>query len=109
MLEGHPGSGVDRGEFLERFPVPVRLELEALDSKDSIDGGSRWSSAGASSAAGLSLHDLDFELLRGPEGVRLQNCGDNIGKALYTFNMLQIGQLPAELRPRGSVSGAGKS
>jgi hypothetical protein len=77
MLEGHAGGGIDRREFLERFPVPVRLELEALDSKDSIDGGSRWSSAGASSAAGLSLHDLDFELLRGPEGELLDQFRRN--------------------------------
>ena len=53
--------------------------------------------------------DKVLELLRGAEGVRLQNCGDNIGKALYTFNTLQLTQLPSELRPRGSVSGAGKS
>ena len=50
-----------------------------------------------------------LELLRGAQGVRLQNCSDNIGKAKYTFNSLQLGQLPLELRPLGSVSGAGQS
>lgn len=59
--------------------------------------------------AGKEKEGALLELLRGPEGVRLKNCSDNIGKALYTFNGLQLSQLPSELRPAGVVSGAGKS
>jgi hypothetical protein len=50
-----------------------------------------------------------LDALRGTDGVRLKNCGDNIGKGLYTFNTMQLTQLPSELRPVTAVAGAGKS
>ena len=40
-----------------------------------------------------------LDLLRGINGVRLQNCRDNVGKAKYTFNKMQAAALPTELEP----------
>ena len=65
--------------------------------------------AGSGSTVGVDEESVLLELLRGAGGVRLQNCGDNIGKDLYTFNSLQLTQLPLELRPMAGVSGAGVS
>ena len=65
--------------------------------------------AGSGSTAGVDEESVLLELLRGAGGVRLKNCGDNIGKDLYTFNSLQLTQLPLELRPMAGVSGAGVS
>ena len=49
-----------------------------------------------------------LEELRGPKGVRLQNCLANVGKAKYAFNKLQVKALPLELRPPSvAVSGGG--
>ncbi len=79
MLERHAGRGIDRREFLERLPRLVRVEIEALDSQDSIDGGSRRSPAGTSAAAGLPRHDLHFELLRGTEREFLEQFSRNEG------------------------------
>ena len=48
-------------------------------------------------------------VLRGIHGVRLKNCGENIGKAKFSFNRLQVRALPKELRPPLYVIGGGKA
>ena len=40
-----------------------------------------------------------LELLRGINGVRLQNWKHNIGKAMSSFNKVQVAALPSELKP----------
>jgi inositol polyphosphate-4-phosphatase len=40
-----------------------------------------------------------LNLLRGVNGVRLQNCKDNIGRPKFSFNAMQVKALPRELRP----------
>ena len=51
----------------------------------------------------LDIQDLTARL-RGPEGVRLQNCELNVGKRAYAFNRLQLECLPEELRPHVSLT-----
>jgi hypothetical protein len=46
-----------------------------------------------------TLQQSVLELLRGVNGVRLQNCKDNVGKAAYSFNKVQVATLPTELQP----------
>jgi hypothetical protein len=50
-----------------------------------------------------------LDRLRGLEGVRLNNCGLNIGRSFYSFNQLQLRALPLELRPPASTATGGKS
>jgi hypothetical protein len=47
--------------------------------------------------------------LRGPNGVRLQNCELNVGNARYAFNNLQLQALPPMLRPPPATIGARES
>eukprot|EP00615_Pteridomonas_danica_P005969 CAMPEP_0114334392 /NCGR_PEP_ID=MMETSP0101-20121206/4348_1 /TAXON_ID=38822 ORGANISM="Pteridomonas danica, Strain PT" /NCGR_SAMPLE_ID=MMETSP0101 /ASSEMBLY_ACC=CAM_ASM_000211 /LENGTH=728 /DNA_ID=CAMNT_0001465643 /DNA_START=908 /DNA_END=3094 /DNA_ORIENTATION=+ len=47
--------------------------------------------------------------LRGPLGVRLQNCTANIGRPMYSFNAVQMKALPKELRPPAMTSAAGEA
>ena len=50
-----------------------------------------------------------LNMLRSSNGVRLQNCKDNIGKAAYSFSNVQVQALPRELQPPlWTISGAGK-
>ena len=50
-----------------------------------------------------------LDLLRGVNGVRLQNCKDNIGKAKFSFNKVQAAALPNELEPPWWTIGGVKS
>ena len=46
--------------------------------------------------------------LRSWGGVRLRNCELNIGRAKYSFNALQLRNLPPELRPPPATCTGGK-
>ena len=57
-----------------------------------------------------SMQQDVLELLRGVNGVRLQNCKHNIGKAAFSFNKVQVAALPKELQPPlWTISGASSS
>jgi inositol polyphosphate-4-phosphatase len=47
--------------------------------------------------------------LRGPSGVRLQNCLINTGNKKYAFNQVQLQALPQSLRPPASTATGGIS
>ena len=47
--------------------------------------------------------------LRGKQGVRLENCRLNTGKAKYAFNSVQQTYLPDELKPPKETAGDNKS
>ena len=49
-----------------------------------------------------------LDMLRDVNGVRLQNCKKNIGKALFSFNKVQVRTLPKELQPLPWTRGGGK-
>ena len=49
-----------------------------------------------------------LDMLRDVNGVRLQNCKKNIGKALFSFNKVQVRTLPKELQPLPWTLGGGK-
>ena len=49
-----------------------------------------------------------LDMLRDVNGVRLQNCKKNIGKAVFSFNKVQVRTLPKELQPLPWTLGGGK-
>ena len=49
-----------------------------------------------------------LDMLRDVNGVRLQNCKKNIGKAVFSFNKVQVRMLPKELQPLPWTLGGGK-
>ena len=50
-----------------------------------------------------------LNMLRSANGVRLQNCKENIGKAAFSFNKVQVKALPRELQPPSwSIGGDAK-
>ena len=49
------------------------------------------------------------DALRGPRGVRLENCRLNTGRALYAFSALQRTFLPKSFRPPEGTAGGGQA
>ena len=76
----------------DRTSMVHTLEVSRLAARAGVSGTVEACDA-------LPLENEILSCLRGPGGVRLQNCAQNIGVEAYAFNQLQVRALPAELRP----------
>jgi hypothetical protein len=100
----------------DRTSMMYTLELVRLAQKRGVLPGPEGEGRGNRSARSRSLSTISrqqqrrqqglgcteqnvLDLLRGINGVRLQNCKDNIGKAKFSFNKVQAATLPNELEP----------
>ncbi len=79
----------------DRTSMFYTLELVRLAEERGLFDGE----AGSRRRGGGTVQKQVLELLRGVNGVRLQNCRDNIGTAKFSFNRVQVAALPAELQP----------
>ena len=94
-------------------PIPPRTTPTSRRGRDPTTSSSSSSTSDASSdrgrGSGLGLTSENvLGLLRGVNGVRLQNCKKNIGKAVFSFNKVQVRTLPKELQPLPWTLGGGK-
>ena len=85
------------------------LELVRLAEERGLFGETAGGRSGVGSGAGAVTKQSVLELLRGVNGVRLQNCNHNIGKAVFSFNKVQVAALPSELKPPLWTIGGSKS
>jgi hypothetical protein len=77
----------------ERRGMLATLRSMAAEHAEKASG---WS---GSKRAELGTVQNVLNLLRSANGVRLQNCKENIGKAVFSFNKVQVKTLPRELQP----------
>ena len=105
--------------------LPGSAKAHAMDAQASGSGAAAAAShasggglgggggmSGMSGGGGAAAHALALKLadeLRGPHGVRLGNCEDNIGRPKYSFNGLQVQALPPDLRPPAHTATGGAS
>ena len=94
----------------KRGLVPTsRRGRDPTTSSSSSSTSDASSDRGRGSGLGLTSENV-LGLLRGVNGVRLQNCKDNIGAALFSFNKVQVAALPKEMQPPPSTfGGSGKA
>ena len=92
----------------KRGLVPTsRRGRDPTTSSSSSSTSDASSDRGRGSGLGLTSENV-LGLLRGVNGVRLQNCKKNIGKAVFSFNKVQVRTLPKELQPLPWTLGGGK-
>ena len=93
----------------DRTSMFYTLELVRLAEERGLFGETAGGRSGVGSGAGAVTKQSVLELLRGVNGVRLQNCNHNIGKAVFSFNKVQVAALPSELKPPLWTIGGGSS
>ena len=100
-------SAKDRTSMFHTLEVVRLMEKRGIAVQPKVEVRNVGTYATRECGIGGAMQGV-LDMLRDVNGVRLQNCKKNIGKALFSFNKVQVRTLPKELQPLPWTLGGGK-